>query len=143
MIAIDTDLLIYAHRQGCMEHRAAQDAIEPADSHPAGWSIPLPCLLEFWSVVTHPAASGGPTSPQAALRFLEALAAPGHARILQPAGDFSKRCLQSALRMEVRGPRVFDLQIALLCQDGGVSDLWTHDRGFVLLPGLEVHDPLT
>ena len=142
MIAIDTNLLIYAHREGCSEHRASQEAIERADSLPGGWCIPLPCLLEFWSVVTHVTASGGPTRPDVALRFIEALTAPGHAGILQPAGNFTKRCLQAALRMDVRGARVFDLQIAVLCQDGGVSELWTHDRGFVTLPGLAVHDPL-
>ena len=69
MIALDTNLLIYAHRATMPEHSAARRAIERAVIHPQGWGIPLPCLAEFWSVVTHPAATGTPArrKPQ---RFL-------------------------------------------------------------------------
>ena len=54
MIAIDTNLLIYAHRCGLPEHRAARRAIQKASVDPRGWGIPFSCIAEFWSVVTHP-----------------------------------------------------------------------------------------
>jgi predicted nucleic acid-binding protein len=47
-----------------------------------------------------------------------------------------------ATDLEVRGPRIFDLQIALTAFDNGATEIWTHDRGFVAFPGLAVHDPL-
>lgn len=40
------------------------------------------------------------------------------------------------------GPRIFDLQIALMAVEGGARELWTHDRDFVSVPGLRVHDPI-
>lgn len=49
MIAIDTNLLGYAHREGFAEHRAARMAIEEAASRSAGCGIPLPCIAEFWT----------------------------------------------------------------------------------------------
>lgn len=40
------------------------------------------------------------------------------------------------------GPRVFELQISLCALDGGATELWTHDRAFVKVPGLTLRDPL-
>ncbi len=47
-----------------------------------------------------------------------------------------------AADLGVTGVRVFDLQIGLCALDSGATELWTHDRGFVKIPGLAVHDPL-
>jgi predicted nucleic acid-binding protein len=143
VIAIDTNLLVYAHRAGCGEHTAARGAIERAAANPGGWSIPLPCLLEFWSVVTHPACVGGASASSIARRFIDALISRAGALVLQPGPNFLQRCLQTAERLSVAGPRVFDLQIGLLCTDAGVTEIWTHDGGFIALPGLKVIDPLS
>jgi toxin-antitoxin system PIN domain toxin len=142
MIAVDTNLLIYAHRAGCSEHAAAREAIERAAASPDGWCIPLPCAFEFWSVVTHPSCAGGPSRPRTALAFLDSLVSTGAAQVLQPGANFAQRCLRIAADMSVSGPRVFDLQIGLLALEAGVTELWTHDAAFVALPGLKVCDPL-
>jgi predicted nucleic acid-binding protein len=62
MIAVDTNLLVYAHRARTREHAAARRAIERAAAHAAGWGLPLPVLAEFWAVVTHPSAAGRPST---------------------------------------------------------------------------------
>jgi predicted nucleic acid-binding protein len=142
VIAVDTNLLIYAHRAGCPEHTAARQAIEQAAGSPHGWCIPLPCLFEFWSVVTHPSCAGGPSSPATALDFIESLATTGGAQILEPGAHLGQRCLRIAASLSVIGPRVLDLQIGLLALEAGVTELWTHDAGFIALPGLKVGDPL-
>jgi uncharacterized protein len=142
VIGVDMNLLVYAHRAGCAEHEEAQKAIERAAAGGDGWCIPLPCLLEFWSVVTHPASAGGASPPALASLFIEALVGSGAARVLAPGDRFAERCVEAAVRLDVRGPRVFDLQIGLLCLEAGVTELWTRDAGFVALPGLKVFDPL-
>jgi predicted nucleic acid-binding protein len=43
--------------------------------------------------------------------------------------------------MGIHGARIFDLQIGLTAIDGGAVEIWTHDRRFVSLPGLEVLHP--
>jgi predicted nucleic acid-binding protein len=55
---------------------------------------------------------------------------------------FVDRLLQTAADLDVRGVRVFDLQIALCALDAGASELWTHDARFVKVPGLRLRDPL-
>src|ERR1700690_1385205 len=40
VIAVDTNLLVYAHRAGCPEHDAARRAIEDAANDAGGWGIP-------------------------------------------------------------------------------------------------------
>jgi hypothetical protein len=141
MIAIDTDLLVYAHRAGTAQHRAARRAIERASREPRGWGIAAPCVAEFWAVVTHPAARGGPSSAAQAAGFLRALwRAGGHA--WEPGPGFASRLVRMAGEVGVRGVRIFDLQVALTALDNGAREIWTHDRQFVPVPGLRVRDPL-
>lgn len=53
MIALDTNLLVYAHRAGTAEHVAAKDVILQVARNPAGWGTSVSCIAEFWAVVTH------------------------------------------------------------------------------------------
>lgn len=142
MIAIDTNLLIYAHRSGVSEHKAAQRAIERASRDPRGWGVALPCVVEFWSVVTHPESTGGPSTARQARRFLETLLAQGRAELFMPAESFRERLLRFAADLRVSGPRIFDLQIGLIAFDAGATEIWTHDTRFTAPPGLRVRDPL-
>lgn len=61
---------------------------------------------------------------------------------LVPGPGFAARLVQAAADLRVTGARIFDLQIGLCALDGGAVDLWTHDRGFVKILGLVIHDPL-
>lgn len=140
MIAIDTNLLIYAHRSGTAEHRSARRAIEKAIGAPGGCGITLPSSAEFFSIVTHPAAAR-PSTPAEALAFLAALEDAG-VLPLGPGPSFASRLLQIAADLAVTGPRIFDLQIALCALDGGAARVWTNDRRFVKLPGLVIEHPL-
>ena len=58
MIALDTNLLVYAHRSAVAEHRSARQAIVRARTSSGGWGFSLPVVGEFWSVVTHLTAAG-------------------------------------------------------------------------------------
>ena len=142
VIAVDTNLLVYAHRSGCPEHQQARRAIEEAAASGEEWGIPSSCVFEFWSVVTHPASTGGATKPSAARGFIHGLLETAGAVIFPPPAAMVPRCLQLADQMNVRGPRIFDLQISLTALEAGVSELWTHDAGFIGLPGVRIRDPL-
>jgi len=142
VIAIDTNLLIYAHRSATPEHRPAQAAIEAACNSRTGCGIAAPTVAEFYSIVTHPAASGRPSSPEEAAAFLRSLQEDGGLAVWSQGAGFVDRLLQTAVDLDVRGVRVFDLQIALCALDGGATELWTHDARFVKVPGLRLRDPL-
>ncbi|MFB3778277.1 MAG: type II toxin-antitoxin system VapC family toxin [Bryobacteraceae bacterium] len=142
MIALDTNLLVYSHRAGLPEHRAAQQALERACRDPRGWGIPFLCLAEFWSVVTHPESQGGGSSPAKAAEFLRALVLEAGAAVWTPQEGSWERVAKLAEDLNVRGPRIFDLQIAMSAFENGATEIWTHDRGFLAFPGLAVLDPL-
>lgn len=75
MIALDTNLLVYAHRSATPEHKRARAAIERAAAS-SGWGIAAAVVAEFWSVVTHPAAGGRPSTAAEARGFLSASPTP-------------------------------------------------------------------
>jgi hypothetical protein len=141
MIALDTNVLIYAHRSAVPEHRAALRAIEKVAESASGWGIAFPCIAEFWAVVTHPSSSGRPSRPEEAQAFLDQLADAG-ARMLYARSGAMVRLCKLARQLDVQGPRIFDLQIGLICQEGGAKEIWSHDRNFIAVPGLMVTDPL-
>ncbi len=140
MIAIDTNLLVYAHRAAVPQHAASRHAIERAATSGA-WGFAQASLAEFWAVVTHPESSGRPSTGREAAAFIQALVDAG-ATVLTPGPDFADRLVQLAVDLSIAGSRVFDLQIALSAMDHGAVELWTHDRHFVQVPGLRVSDPM-
>lgn len=140
MIAIDTNLLIYAHRSRSPEHRRARQAIERAARSPKGWGVAVPSVAEFLAVVTHP-SDARPSTVREAERFIDGLVAAG-CELWGPGTGLVAALFARAADLDVSGPRVFDLQIALAALDNGATELWTHDAQFVKVPGLRVVDPL-
>ena len=141
MIALDTNLLVYAHRETAAENRRAQRALQAAAEQPEGWGYALASAVEFWCVVTHPAHGPQASRPQQANEFLNSLRGAG-ARLLLPGNGFGERVTQLAADLNIQGPSIFDLVIALTAFESGATEIWTHDAAFVSLPGLRVHNPL-
>src|ERR1700730_11262715 len=91
MIAIDTNLSIYAHRAGCPENRAARRAIQKASGDSRGWGIALPLIAEFWSIVTHPNLPSGASPANQVQAFLKALIVEAGAAVFVPREGFWER----------------------------------------------------
>ena|SRR5438552_12705293 len=142
MIALDTNLLVYAHREGASEHAKACEAILKALDDPRGWGICLPTVSEFWSIVTHPKIPGGPSSAAVVTHFFHYLVSEGHGNIWSPGPGFGQRLMRWAASLKVRGKRIFDLQIAVIAFEHGAHEIWTHDQKFVSVPAVKVHDPI-
>jgi len=142
VIAIDTNLLVYAFRAAVPEHSAAKKALERAFDDRRGCGIGLPCISEFWSVVTHPKAVGGPSTPTLAAKFIESIIEQAELHIWLPTEGFANRILKLAGELAVTGHRIFDLQIGMIAMEHGARELWTHDRNFQAPPGLRIVDPL-
>lgn len=141
MIAIDTNLLIYAHQAGSSQHASAVRALHKARAGHSGWGFVLPVITEFWRVVTPAGVPGGSSTLAQAEQFLAALSAAGAACWL-PFPGFDVRLIAKAREFGVSGYRIFDLQIALMALEAGATEIWTHDHDFIPLPGLAVHDPI-
>ena len=61
MIAIDTNLLVYAHRRDSRWHIPAVQTLEALATGRDAWAIPWPCAHEFVAIVTHPRIFDPPT----------------------------------------------------------------------------------
>jgi predicted nucleic acid-binding protein len=72
MIAVDTNLLVYAHREDSQWHDAALIKITELAEAKSPWAIPWPCIHEFLAIVTHPRIYSPPTPLAAAINQIEA-----------------------------------------------------------------------
>lgn len=142
MIALDTNLLVYAHRAAVDEHASARQAIEKAVMDGRGCGIGLPSIVEFWSIVTNPRIGKRPSATDEALTFIQKLVTTAGIEVWIPGRGFHERLMQLAVDTGVKGKRIFDLQIALVAIENGASEIWTHDVDFVRIPGLRLRDPL-
>ena len=142
MIAVDSNLLVYAHREDSSWHNAAYARVVELAEGPAAWAIPWPCIHEFLSIVTHPRIYAPPTPLEKAIDQVEAWLESPNLVLLSESGDYWPQ-LRSILQTgRVLGPQVHDARVAALCQQHGVSELWTIDRDFSRFPGLTVRNPL-
>lgn len=141
MVAVDTNLLLYALHPAAPEHLRARAALSQARADERGWGFTIGTVAEFWSVATRPAPGGALATPEEAAAFLASLHRAG-AQIWQMGPEGGVRLLAAARVHGVCGRRIFDLQIALAARDNGATELWTHDRSFLGLPGLAIRDPL-
>jgi toxin-antitoxin system PIN domain toxin len=141
MIAVDTNLLVYAHRREMRGHQAAFEAIRILAEGRFAWAVPWPCAHEFISVVTNPKPFKKPTSPPDAVSFLRSLESEHFHWLAEGPGYLDKL---SALLAggSVVGGRIHDARIAALCLYHGVRELWSADRDFSMCPQLHTRNPL-
>jgi uncharacterized protein len=142
VIAIDTNILVYAHRADSGFHSQAKACVERAAQSLAPWAVPWPCLHEFYAIVTHLRIYNPPTPPDRAIEQIEIwLESPSLVLLAESGGHWPqlKTLLQ---RAKTAGPAVHDARIAALCLVHGVSELWSADRDFSRFPALKTANPL-
>ena len=142
MIAVDTNLLVYAHREDSPWHEAAFDRVRALAEGRQPWAVPWPCLHEFVAIVTHPRIYAPPTPLARALDQVDAwLESPS--LVLLSESDGYWPVIRGVLASgRVVGPQVHDARIAALCRFHGVRELWSADRDFSRFPDLTVANPL-
>ena len=142
MIAVDTNLLVYAHREDSEWHKSALAAISQLASGGSPWAIPWPCVHEFLAISTHPRIYDPPTPLAVAFSALAAWRASPNLRLLGEGPSYFEKLERISTRAKLAGPRIHDARIAAICLNHGVAELWTADRDFSLFPDLAVRNPL-
>ena len=142
MIAVDTNILVYAHREDAEFHKPAFERIRQLAEGNAPWALPWPCLHEFFAIATHARIYSPPTPARKAIEQVEAwlespsvvllTETPEHWSVLKPLLTGGK----------IAGPQVHDARIAALCIQHGVRELWSLDRDFGRYPKLKTRNPL-
>lgn len=142
MIAVDTNVLVYAHRKDSAFHANAYECVRRLAEGRSTWAIPWPCIHEFFAIVTHPRIFKPPSSPSQAIEQVSSWLESPSLELLAESGRHWEQLCPLIQRAKVAGPQVHDARIAALCLQHGVRELWSADRDFNRYPDFNVRNPL-
>lgn len=138
MIAVDSNVLVYAHFEDFDLHEAARETIIKLAEGSSPWAIPVFCLSEFVRVSTHHRILTKPFSTSEACSAVEALLESPSLLVLLPGPEFTDLFLEATREVGAKANLVFDAQIAALLRESGVDSLLTEDRDFDRFRDLEI-----
>lgn len=137
MIAIDTNIVIHAHRRASARHAEASAFLERLAEGGIPWGLPVPVIGEFMRHVTHRAGIN-PSSIDEAAGVIDALVAAPTARVLSP-GPHIWRTLRTVITAAgATGNLVHDAQIIAVCLEHGVDSIVSEDHGMRRFRGIRV-----
>ena len=142
MIALDTNVLVHAHRKDSPWHEDAFRVVGDLAEDRLSWAIPWPCLHEFLAVATHPRVWDPPTPLEDACAQIEFWRESPSLVLLGETGGYLGVLNAALTAGKVQGARVHDAHIAALCIHHGVEELLTLDRDFERFPALCTRNPL-
>lgn len=142
MIAVDTNILVYAHREDSPWRRAAGERLARLAESGSPWAIPWPCIHEFLAIVTHSKIWRPPTPLRHALVQVECwLECPSLHLIGEMQGYWET--LKSAMQAgNIGGAMTHDARIVAICRRHGVTALWSADRDLTRFAAVKVINPL-
>ena len=142
MIALDTNILVYAHRSDSDWHDGATACIRGLAEGTTPWAIPWPCVHEFLAIATHARIYDPPTPLGHAVEQVAAWLESPTLALLGEGRDYWPIAADLIRDGRATGPRVHDARVAALCLAHGVRELWTADRDFTRFTALAVRNPL-
>lgn len=142
MIALDTNVLVYAHRRDSAFHAAAADTVRALAQGRAAWGLPWPCLHEFYAIVTHRRIYSPPSTSAEAIAQIEAWLASPSVVVLSESAKYWESLRGLLVAGKVTGPMVHDARIAAICLSHGVRELWSADRDFSRFTALRTRNPV-
>ena len=142
MIAVDTNILVYAHREESAFHEKAHLHLTLLAEGIHPWAIPWPCLHEFLAIVTHPKIYRPPTPLEEALLQVDAWLESPSLHLIGEGEDYWTTLKSQLTTTKLLGPQIHDLRIAAICLQNGVKTLWSADRDFSRIKSLTVKNPL-
>jgi hypothetical protein len=144
VLAVDTNILIYAHRRETPEHFVARKVVTDFAEGDEPWGIAWPCVHEFFSVVTNRRIwkEYASSAEEAAAQIEEWLSSTA-LRLMGETESHWSVLARLVRRPRVLGPVVHDARIAAICLEHGVEALLTRDRDLSLFPELKTRNPLS
>ena len=142
MIAVDTNVLVYAHRMEVSFHEQAFECVKNLAEGNQPWGIPVSCLHEFLPIVTNPKIFRPASTFVQALDQVEAWLASPQVHILHSGAQHWRVLSDLTHKAKLQGGQFHDARIAATCIENGVSVLYSADRDFGRFKGLKTVNPL-
>lgn len=138
MTAVDTSILVRAHRHDLPQHDQALERLRSLAEGALPWHLPVFCFGEFVRVVTHSRIFERPSTLEEATGALRGLLASPVLGILSPGPRYPELFDRALKAGDARGNLAFDAQIVALCWEQGIQEILTLDRDFQRFPKLRV-----
>jgi toxin-antitoxin system PIN domain toxin len=142
LIAVDTNILVYAHREESAFHEKAFASLKLLADGDDFWAIPWPCIHEFISTVTNLRVYKPSSSVRLALDQIEELMQSPTLRIIGESAGYWPVLKKIVDQGQIVGGKVHDARIAAICVHHGVTELWTSDRDFSRIPAIRTRNPV-
>jgi len=142
MIAVDTNVLVYAHREESEFYEAAYSCLVSLAEGAQPWGIPVSCLHEFLAVVTNPKIFAPASTLEQAFAQVDAWLASPQASVLHSGQQHWSVLSELSRKAKLKGGQFHDARIAAVCIENAVSVLWTADRDFGRFKALKTLNPL-
>lgn len=141
MIAVDTNILVYAHRADSPWHSKASKALsELANS--GLWAIPWPCIHEFIAIVTNKRIYSPTSAIDLAIDQVEAWQESPTLHMIGEYPGYWEALRSLLITGRISGGTVHDARIAAICKVNGIREIWTFDRDFGKFPVVKTRNPL-
>lgn len=141
MIAVDSNILVYAHQTASPHHAKAARAMRYLDGR-GQWAVPWPCVHEFYGIITHPRIRQRPTPIDSAVAVVSALVDSDGVVLLGETERHWEVLRGLVVAAAVVGPMVHDARVAAICIEHGVTEFWSADRDFGRFAALKAVNPL-
>lgn len=141
MLAVDTNVLVYAEIKKSIHHDRAIEVLSELAEGSAPWAIPWPCIYEFLRVVTHSRVYHPPVPLACAIADLRLILDSPSLLLLSETERHTEIFMQVLEASGTTGNLIHDAHIAALCLEHGVSELVTGDRDFLRFSDLRVSNP--
>jgi toxin-antitoxin system PIN domain toxin len=130
LIAVDANILVYAHRTDSPFHASAKACLKALAEGGAAWSIPWPCVYNPPTPLAH------------AIDQVDAWISSPSCVLLGESEQHWPELKTTLAEGRATGPRVHDARVAALCSQHRVKELWSADRDFSRFGRIKVVNPL-
>ncbi len=137
-IAVDANVLVYAHRSESPKHATAVAKLEELARGPHQVALTWTVVYQFLRVVTHPKVFDPPSPIAAAWRFCGDVFAFPNAVLLSETERHAEVLDRLLADVRPTGNLVHDAHIASVMLEHGVRDIVTNDADFRRFPGIRV-----
>jgi toxin-antitoxin system PIN domain toxin len=130
VIAVDTNVLVYAHREDMAQHPRGLQALTALAEGAQPWALPVFVINEFLRVVTHRRVFAVPSTRSQATAAVQALLESPTVQMLRPGPRFWPLLTDTLDDGDAKGDVVLDAAIVAVCREHGANTVLTMDRDF-------------